>query len=213
MKKNTKKTSVFMLAAGLALSCAGCAADIPMGARDPVALYAYNGAERFPVPSIDLRQIGPQFYRQEVLYPSREALGTIIVDPARHYLYRINGPGRATRYGVGVGRSGFGWSGEARIARKADWPDWFPPAEMQMRDQRAAAYATGMPGGPENPLGARAMYLYQGNRDTLFRLHGTTEPWSIGQSLSSGCIRLLNQDIIDLYDKTPVGTKVIVLGS
>ena len=159
------------------------------------------------------RQINPKFYRQEAYYPTSERPGTIIVDPGNHFLYHIEGGGKATRYGVGVGRQGFAWSGVAAVRRKAEWPRWTPPEEMTKRDHQAAKYANGMAGGPDNPLGARALYLYQGDRDTLYRIHGTSEPWSIGQSMSSGCIRLLNQDIIDLYNRVPIGTKVVVLKS
>ena len=197
---------------GAPLALAGCAGgNISMGVGDARSIYGQLSGERFPVPAIDLSQIDSQFYRQEVSYSSDEAPGTIVVDPGRHFLYHVKGGGRATRYGVGVGKEGFGWNGQARIARKSEWPQWFPPVEMQARDARARKYANGMPGGADNPLGARAMYLYQGDRDTLYRIHGTTEPWSIGKSMSSGCIRLLNQDVIDLYRNTNVGTKVIVL--
>jgi len=116
----------------------------------------------------------------------------------------------AISYGVGVGRFGFTWRGVATVGRKSEWPRWIPPAEMVARDRYAAKYADGMPGGPDNPLGARALYLYSGNRDTLYRIHGTREPWTIGRAVSSGCIRMLNEDVIDLYNRAPIGTKVIV---
>ena len=125
--------------------------------------------------------------------------------------------GRAIRYGVGVGKQGFGWSGDATINSKQEWPDWYPPKEMIARqpDLRGKLVelqsGLGVPGGPRNPLGARAMYLWQGNKDTLYRIHGTNEPWTIGHSVSSGCIRMINQDVIDLYARVPVGTKVKVL--
>src|SRR5918995_1396603 len=125
--------------------------------------------------------------------------------------------GRAVRYGIGVGREGFGWSGSATIQEKREWPDWYPPKEMVQRQPEIRPELTrlqgglGMPGGPRNPLGARALYLWQNNRDTLYRIHGTTEPWTIGTSVSSGCIRMINQDAIDLYDRVPLGTKVVVL--
>ncbi len=117
------------------------------------------------------------------------------------------------RYGIGVGRQGFGWSGAASIQRKQEWPNWNPPVEMQARDEKARLWAHGMPGGPENPLGARALYLYQNGRDTLYRIHGTNEPHSIGRAVSSGWSRMLNADIIDLYERVPVGTRVVVLPS
>jgi lipoprotein-anchoring transpeptidase ErfK/SrfK len=174
-------------------------------------IYSAEPGGRFQVAAVDLTQIDPKFYRQMAYYPTSERPGTVIVDPGNHFLYFVEGGDKATRYGVGVGREGFGWNGVAAVRRKAEWPTWTPPAEMTKRDKEAAKYAGGMPGGPDNPLGARAMYLYEGDRDTLYRIHGTTEPWSIGQSMSSGCIRLLNQDIVHLYDRVPVGTKVIVL--
>ena len=134
-----------------------------------------------------------------------------MVDPGQRYLYLVQGNGKAIRYGIGVGREGFGWNGEATIQRKQQWPWWYPPVEMQARDERARRYANGMEGGPSNPLGARALYLYKGGRDTLYRIHGTNEPQSIGRAVSSGCIRMLNADVIDLYDRVPIGTRVVVL--
>ncbi len=134
-----------------------------------------------------------------------------MVDPGQRYLYLVQADGRARRYGIGVGRQGFSWNGTATIKRKSKWPSWYPPKEMQARDERARQFADGMDGGPQNPLGARALYLYQGGRDTLYRIHGTNEPRSIGTAVSSGCVRMLNADVIDLYNRVPVGTKVIVL--
>jgi lipoprotein-anchoring transpeptidase ErfK/SrfK len=154
-----------------------------------------------------------------VSYPTDEAAGTVIIDPQNHYLYLIEEGGLAIRYGVGVGRQGFGWSGTATIHDKQQWPDWYPPKEMLARQPELMSHMSqlqggvGMPGGTGNPLGARAMYLWQGNKDTLYRIHGTAEPWTIGRSVSSGCIRMINQDAIDLYNRVPAGAKVIVLGS
>lgn len=161
--------------------------------------------------------VGPQFLRTAVYYPTREPRGTIIVDPRNHFLYLVQGSGQAIRYGVGVGRQGFGWSGVAYVHDKQEWPDWYPPKEMIERQPELRARMSalqsgiGMPGGPGNPLGSRAIYLWQNNKDTLYRIHGTIEPWTIGKSVSSGCIRMINQDVIDLYQRAPVGTKVIVL--
>ena len=177
------------------------------------SIYAGFQDGRFPVPTVDLSLINPRFYRQQVSDPTGQPPGTIVVDPDAHFLYLVGNNGSATRYGVGVGRQGFGWNGTATIKRKSPWPTWTPPADMVARDEKAAAWARGMPGGPGNPLGARALYLFQGNRDTLYRLHGTIEPASIGKSMSSGCIRLLNQDIIDLYNRVSIGTRVVVLPS
>lgn len=185
---------------------------------DPTALYAPVN-DRFPIPGVKPNEINPGFYRKVVDYYGPEAPGTIVVDPGRRYLYLVQPGKRAIRYGVGVGREGFGWSGEAVIQNKQEWPDWYPPKEMVARQPELRRVVTklpsgeGVPGGPRNPLGARAMYLYQNGKDTLFRIHGTTEPWTIGQRVSSGCIRLVNQDILDLYSRVPVGTKVVVIQS
>ena len=182
-------------------------------------LYAAVKGEPFAIPAVDLSRINPVFLRTVVTYRTSEAPGTLVVDPAAHFLYRVEDGGLATRYGVGVGKQGFGWSGIATIHDKQEWPDWYPPKEMLerqpslMRVMSRLQSGIGMPGGPRNPLGARAMYLWQDNEDTLYRIHGTVEPWSIGHSVSSGCIRMINQDALDLYSKTPVGTKVVVLGS
>ena len=148
-----------------------------------------------------------------------EKPGTIVIDPAQKYLYLTDGTGQAIRYGVGVGRQGFAWSGVATIQNKREWPDWYPPKEMLARDPHIMAVMSqlqsgiGMHGGPGNPLGARAMYLYQNNKDTLYRIHGTVEPWTVGTNVSSGCIRMINQDAIDLFNRVPVGTRVVVLAS
>ncbi len=161
----------------------------------------------------------PAFARRVVTYPSPEPAGTIIVDPGSHFLYRIQGDGTAIRYGVGVGAEGFVWNGLAVIHTKQEWPDWYPPADMlarkpELREHMAQLQSgLGMKGGPDNPLGARAMYLWQNNKDTLYRLHGTNDPSTIGHNVSSGCIRLTNDDIADLYNRTAIGTKVIVLAT
>ncbi len=186
---------------------------------DPEQLYAAVPGEPFPIPAINLSRINPRFLRQIVYYDTDEEAGTLVIDPARRFLYMTNGDGRALRYGVGVGRQGFAWSGVANIHNKQQWPDWYPPKEMLERDPAIMNSmdklrgGIGMPGGPGNPLGARAMYLWQGNKDTLYRIHGTIEPWTIGTSISSGCIRMINQDVMDLYDRVPVGTKVVVLSA
>jgi len=151
------------------------------------------------------------FRRQVVTFRTAEKPGTIIIDGNRHFLYLVLPDFKAIRYGIGVGREGFGWAGIVNVGRKAEWPTWTPPPEMVARDPKAAKYAGGMPGGPDNPLGARALYLYEGGRDTIYRIHGTNEPWSIGLDISSGCIRMNNEDVIDLYSRIEVGAKVIVL--
>lgn len=156
-------------------------------------------------------EVPAEFKRQIVAFRTAEEPGTIIIDGNRHFLYLVLPDFKAIRYGIGVGKEGFGWAGIVRVGRKAEWPRWVPPAEMVARDPNAAKWAGGMPGGPDNPLGARALYLYEGGRDTIYRIHGTTQPWSIGLNISSGCIRLQNDDIIDLYNNVKVGAKVIVL--
>jgi lipoprotein-anchoring transpeptidase ErfK/SrfK len=161
----------------------------------------------------------PAYARKVVPYETREAAGTIIVDPSSHHLYLVQGGGRALQYGVGVGKEGFAWSGVAFVHDKQEWPDWYPPKEMLqrkpdiMKAMMQLQGGLGMSGGPDNPLGARALYLWQGKADTLYRIHGTNEPWTIGQNVSSGCIRLTNDDVTDLYDRAAVGSKVIVLAS
>ena len=146
----------------------------------------------------------PQFQRQEVDYTGREAPGTIVVDTPDRFLFLIEPGGRALRYGIGVGRPGFEWSGVKRISRKSEWPDWTPPPQMLLRRPDLPRH---MAGGPDNPLGARALYL----GSSLYRIHGTNEPSTIGHNVSSGCIRMMNEDVIDLYNRVPVGAKVIIL--
>ncbi len=191
----------------------------PAIARQYAALYAPVRGERFPIPAMDLSEVDPEFLRKAVFYRTNERPGTIVIDPRNHFLYLVQDDGRALRYGIGVGRQGFEWSGSATIHDKQEWPDWYPPKEMiarqpELRRQMSTLRGgLGMPGGPRNPLGSRAMYLWQGNKDTLFRIHGTVEPWTIGTSVSSGCIRMINQDVIDLYQRTPVGARVVVLSA
>jgi lipoprotein-anchoring transpeptidase ErfK/SrfK len=183
------------------------------------SMYGEVQDGKFRVPAVKSSDLNPAFRRTRVAYVGKEAPGTVVVDPANHYLYHVEEGGQATRYGVGVGREGFAWAGNATIHSKQEWPDWYPPKEMLdrrpelMKMMSELQSGLGMPGGPDNPLGARAHYLYQGNVDTLFRIHGTNEPWTIGQSLSSGCIRMVNQDAMHLYERAPIGSKVVVMGS
>lgn len=187
-----------LLLGGLALMLAGCATqeDGP-----PLGYYTFGRD-----PDVD-----PRYRRQEVAYTGSEPPGTIVVDTATRYLYFVEADGRATRYGVAVGEEGLSFKGEATIGRKAEWPSWKPTDDMIQRKPRLAQYADGVPGGPLNPLGAAALYLYQGGQDTLFRLHGTNAPWSIGHAVSNGCVRLTNANIIDLYSRAHVGTRVVVI--
>ncbi len=156
--------------------------------------------------------LDPRYLPKEVRYVTDEKPGTIIINTRRRYLYLVLGNDRAKRYGIGVGRQGFQWSGVAYIGRKAEWPDWYPPKEMIEREKKlyGRTLPEKMEGGPNNPLGARALYLYKNGRDTLYRIHGTNQPWTIGRAVSSGCIRMRNEDVIDLYKRVKVGTKVIV---
>ncbi|MEW5424884.1 L,D-transpeptidase [Amorphus sp. 3PC139-8] len=202
--------------AALLGGCTTTATPDPQTTREPPipayykTIYGPLPNERFPIPAVDLSQVDPKFWRREVDDPTGERPGTIVVDTASNYLYWTMENGRAMRYGVGLGRQGFGWNGEARIPFKREWPTWTPPAEMIERDPELEKYRGGMEPGLGNPLGARALYLFEGKVDTLYRLHGTQEAYSIGRAVSSGCVRLLNQDIIDLYNRVPNGTRVIV---
>jgi lipoprotein-anchoring transpeptidase ErfK/SrfK len=154
-------------------------------------------------PDTSAEQLPAAYRRQLVFYRTTEAPGTIIVHTSERFLYLVQGNNRAVRYGIGVGRDGFQWSGLLKISRKAEWPDWRPPPEMIERQPYQPRF---MAGGPGNPLGARALYL----GETIYRIHGTNQPQTIGQSVSSGCFRLINPDVVDLFDRVPVGTKVVV---
>ncbi|CAM5556773.1 hypothetical protein ATER59S_04611 [Aquamicrobium terrae] len=168
--------------------------------------------EPFSVPPVEMKHLKPQFMRRYVDDPTGQPPGTVVVDPANHYLYLVQEGGKALRYGVGVGRAGMEWSGTANVAYKRQWPSWTPTQNMIARNPETyKKWAGGMAGGSNNPLGARALYLFEGGKDTLYRIHGTNEPWSIGKSMSSGCIRMMNQDIIDLYRRVPDGSKVVVM--
>lgn len=184
--------------------------------QDPayISMYRAMPEERFPLPAVDLKKVPDRYYRQQVDYPTSERVGTLVVDTSNYYLYLVQEQGKAMRYGVGLGRAGFEWSGRARIARKAEWPKWTPPEEMIAREPELEKWSWrngGMPPGLQNPLGARALYIFQGNKDTLYRVHGTMEYWTIGSAVSSGCVRLINQDIIDLHSRVPVGSQIVVI--
>ena len=207
-KKNTvvqaRALSRRAMIIGLPLFAAGC---VTSGA-------GYNTIRDgdFVVPAVDLTGVDSDLMRQEVAWHGKERPGTIVVNVPQRRLYLVQSGGRALRYAVGVGRSeGVNFRGSAIIGRKEKWPHWTPTAHMIAAMPRYRPYAGGLEGGLENPLGARALYLYRDGHDTFFRLHGTNEPESIGHAVSSGCIRLLNQDIIDLYDRVPVGTHVTVV--
>ena len=198
---------------------AACATTAPVQqAAQPVInpadamRYAAPIDEQYPVSAIDLANVDPQYLRQMVDYSTTEPPGTVIVDTTNRFLYLVQEDDKALRYGVGVGKEGLEFKGEATIALKREWPRWTPTQDMIKREpERYAQWASGMEGGSENPLGPRALYLFKDGRDTLFRIHGTTQPETIGTAVSSGCIRLMNQDVIDLYGRVPQGANVVVL--
>ena len=175
-------------------------------------LYGPMPNERFPIPAVDLRKvIDPAYLRHVGEYQTNERPGTVIVDTSQRVLFLTLPGNRAIRYGVGVGREGFAWSGRGMIQYKKAWPTWTPPAEMIARQPELEEWRNGMPPGLGNPLGARALYIFENGRDTLYRLHGTAQPESIGRAVSSGCVRLINQDIIDLFNRVPPKTPIVVL--
>lgn len=196
---------------------AGCASTPPPSrprGPDPyfMTMYGPQPNEAFPLPATDISKVDPRFLRQQVPYVTHEPAGTIVIDTPNRYLYLVQGGGTALRYGIGVGKAGLEFAGEARIGRKAQWPRWIPTSDMVAREpERYGPLAGGLDPGLTNPLGPRALYLYQGGKDTLFRIHGTTEAWSIGSAVSSGCIRMFNPDVIDLYNRVPEGTRVVVI--
>lgn len=175
-----------------------------------VNMYAARPNERFPVPAVDMRHLKPEYYRRVVDDPTGERPGTIVVDTANRYLYLVREGRQAMRYGAGIGRAGFSWAGTGNIQFKREWPVWTPPAEMIQREPHLEEFRNGQEPGLDNPLGARALYIFDNGRDTLYRLHGTGEAWTIGDAVSSGCVRLLHHDIIDLYDRVAVGSPILV---
>lgn len=199
--------------AGCATSGTSKIVDDPLAAvpADVQAMYAAMPNERFPIPRARIELVPPQFWRQVVDDPTGERPGTLVVDTSQRFLYVVLDNGKALRYGVGIGRDGFTWSGRGVIQFKREWPTWTPPGEMVDRQPELERYRNGMPGGIDNPLGARALYIYKDGRDTIYRLHGNPEERSIGQAVSSGCVRLLNQDVIDLYQRVPTGSPILVM--
>jgi lipoprotein-anchoring transpeptidase ErfK/SrfK len=210
----TKKTAGWM-AAPLAAAILVTGALMPAPAN---AELVYNAMERRweeidPIARKISRPVPAKFKKRTVMVRTNEEPGTVIIDTHNKFLYYVKSSNQAIRYGVGVGKEGFEWNGVVKVQRKQEWPTWTPPAEMRRREAaQGRILPISMAGGPENPLGARAMYLYQGGRDTMYRIHGTNQPWSIGLNLSSGCIRMMNKDVEDLYSRVNIGTKVIVVG-
>ena len=168
-------------------------------------------AEQFPIFATENNEVAYKYRQRVVAFKADYDPGTIVVDTKNRYLYFVQTGGKAIRYGVAVGREGFAWSGEAVVARKAKWPTWTPTVEALARSPYLQRFANGFPPGPRNPLGARALYLFDDNVDTQYRIHGTPFPFTIGQKVSTGCIRMLNTAVADLYERAPVGTKVVVL--
>jgi len=178
------------------------------------AMYGPVNEDDFMLPPIPYQRIPPQFLRQEVDYQTAEKPGTIVVDTRSHFLYFVEPGGKAMRYGVGLGRDGYAWSGRGVIQWKTKWPRWTPPAEMVAREpdmRPLSAERGGMNPGPTNPLGARAMYIYKDGKDTLYRIHGTPDWQSVGKATSSGCVRMLNQDVIDLYNRVSAKAQIVVI--
>lgn len=201
------KSKPFLIAAVLACAAmlAGCIAGGPY--RVFTSDYGARRDEGYQLPSIPIYKVPKKYHRQIVEFETDEKPGTIIIDTSEKFLYFVQDDDKAVRYGIGVGREGFTWTGTKHITRKAAWPGWTPPPQMIRREARNGRdLPAHMPGGLRNPLGARAMYL----GSTLYRIHGSPEWFSIGHNVSSGCIRLMNQDVIDLYDRAEVGAKVIV---
>jgi lipoprotein-anchoring transpeptidase ErfK/SrfK len=201
-----KKSMLFgsLIAAAL---CSAAHAEPLFRYNDDAAQPQQAAPQYAPVDAADVNedaQLDPRFQRQMVNFPVREARGTIVIDTPNKYLYLVLGDGQAMRYGIGVGREGFTWAGVQKVARKAEWPDWYPPQEMIARQPYLPRMTAG---GPGNPLGARAMYL----GSSEYRIHGTNDPTTIGKEVSSGCIRLTNEDVTDLYNRVTVGAKVVVL--
>jgi lipoprotein-anchoring transpeptidase ErfK/SrfK len=184
------------------------AQDVP---ADVLAMYAAVEDEPFYVRRSQIELVPQRLWRQEVENITGEPAGTVVVDTANRYLYHVRSGGTAMRYGVGIGRAGFDWSGRAHIAYKREWPVWTPPADMISREPDLEQYRNGMAPGPDNPLGPRTLYIHQGNQDTLYRIHGNPDERSIGQPVSSGCVRLLPQDIIHLYDNVVSGSPLLVV--
>ena len=187
------------------LGSAAAAAALPLVGEDAMA------RELAPIFASESQQVPYRFRRREVDYETSEAPGTIVVDTQKRFLYHVLGNGRAMRYGVGVGDDGKQWSGRAVIRRKAEWPIWRPTPEHIAKWPKLEKFRKdGMPGGRENPMGARALYLYQGDVDTLYRIHGTNKPKGIGRKVTSGCLRMLNVDVVYLYERVEIGTEVLV---
>jgi lipoprotein-anchoring transpeptidase ErfK/SrfK len=218
----TYRFTQFVLCLGGLMALGACVPDAQMAATSPPVetptiapgaeeVYVARNDGTYTIPAIPVTEVPVQYQRQIVPFETIEPAGTIIINPAARQLHLILGKGKALRYGISVGRAGFEWSGEAIVASRKPWPTWTPPPEMIERDPKLEKWKDGQPGGPDNPLGARALYLTTKGRDYGYRIHGTPDWRSIGRNASSGCIRMINQDVIDLYNRVPDSAKVIVL--
>ncbi len=214
---NFRVIGLAAVAAGLLSACVPTPEMVEAGLAQPPApepvenAYISTMDAGIAIPALPVEEIPAQYRRQEVWFPSDEAPGTVIVNPSERVLHYILGDNKAIRYGISVGRAGFEWSGTAIVSEKKPWPTWTPPPEMIERDPKLEKWKDGQPGGPTNPLGARAIYLTTNGVDYGYRIHGTPEWKSIGRNASSGCIRMINQDVIDLYNRMQGGEKVVVL--
>ena len=188
-------------------------ADLPSDAKLIEGVYSAKNDTQFAVPAVPVEKVPTEFQRQTVAFETDQPVGTIIINPSQKLLYLVTGRNKAVRYGISVGKAGFQWSGEALITGRKEWPTWTPPKEMIARKPELAKWEKGQPGGPTNPLGARALYLTTNGVDYGYRIHGTPEWNSIGRNASSGCIRMINQDVMDLFERVPDGTKVVVLNA
>jgi lipoprotein-anchoring transpeptidase ErfK/SrfK len=208
----------------LALAMGGCAtgssttrsvaASTPDAAVVPPEVASMYGAvtdDRFPIRASNMALVHKRYWRQEVANTTGEPEGTVVVDTTNRFLYHVRDDGMAMRYGVGIGAAGFSWSGRAHIAYKREWPTWTPPSDMIKRHPELEIYRHGMEPGPDNPMGPRALYIHKGNEDTLYRIHGNSDERTIGQAISSGCVRLLPQDIIHLHDHVRSGSPLLVV--
>jgi len=217
--KRTFSAPSFVRGVAAAVVIGGLAAGCQTSGLSPYSIslsshgdmYASVEDGDYKLPPINLKRVNKRFLRQMVDYKTEEKPGTLVVDTKQRYVYLVLRNGKALRYGVAIGKAGFAWSGRAYIGWKQEWPKWFPPKEMIARRPDLKPYKDGMDPGLKNPLGARALYIYQDGRDTLYRLHGTNQPSSIGRAASSGCVRFFNQDIIDLYSRVPEKTPIVVL--
>lgn len=215
-----KRPAALLVTLALTTVLGGCVSDSDIMPSAAATSYLQSADTRYAelsdgdyvVPAVAGGDLKQRYMRQLVDDPTGQPPGTVVVDPKNRFLYLVREGGKALRYGVGVGKAGMAWSGTADVQMKREWPRWTPTQDMIAREpEKYRKWATGMDGGTGNPLGARALYLFKNGKDTLYRIHGTNEPWSIGQAMSSGCIRMMNQDVIDLYRRVPTGAKVVVL--